>query len=65
MPDLLPKAAKAELRLALAKCNQCRSMYEALQEAGLDVSEELARTDKSQQVAERLLQLQQEQQAAK
>lgn len=61
MPITLPKTAVAEIRKGLAKCNSCREVFTALSEAGLDVSDELERTDRTQRLAEKLLELQQEQ----
>lgn len=60
MATQLPKAAKTELQKGLAHCGSCRIKLEALQEAGLDVSSEVDRMEKAQQVAERLLRLEQE-----
>ena len=60
MAEYLPRAAKAELQKGLAKCGSCRTRLEALQDAGLDVSAEMERLEKTQQVAERLLKLEQE-----
>lgn len=61
MADMLPRAAKSELQKGLAKCGTCRIWFDALAEAGLNVEDEINRLEKAQQVAERLLRLEQEQ----
>lgn len=61
MADMLPPAARRELQKGLTHCGTCRIKLEALQEAGLDVTDEIGRMEKAQQIAERLLTLEQQQ----
>lgn len=65
MADLLPPSARRELQKGLAHCGACRLKLEALRDVGLDVTAELDRLEKTQQVAEGLLRLEHQQGPAK
>lgn len=53
----MPQVAKKELQRSLTHCGACRIKLEALRDAGLDVTDEYERLEKTQQASEALLKL--------